>query len=293
MNIHYRYLVSFLAIGAIFCSSFSSMAQDGATLFKQNCSACHKLGTRLVGPDLIGITEKRQEEWLIKFIKSSQAMIKAGDADAVAIYEEYGQMVMNDQNLSDDEVKAILAYIKSESPSASTGDVAEEKVEVEIVPIEYSEEDIKNGLKLYSGQKAFKAKGPSCLSCHNVTNEKLISGGLLAKDLTNVYARMGDAGLAGIIGNPPFPAMATSYEGKELDSTEVAQLIAFLKHADEVSETQEMQIEKSGSSILLLGGGGGLILLFILIGLHWNRRLRKSVKHDIFKRQIKGSDSII
>lgn len=291
MKIHYKHLVSLITVGAFYCSSFSVIAQDGATLFKQNCAACHKLGMRLVGPDLIGVTEKRQEDWLLQFIKSSQTMIKSGDADAVAIYEEYGQMVMNDQNLSDDEIKAVLAYIKEESPSdEATNKVEEEVEEVEIIPIEYSEADIEYGMQLFTGEKSFSAKGASCISCHNISNDELISGGLLAKDLTNVYARMGDAGLAGILGAPPFPAMATAYEGSELDSTEIAQLTAFLKYADEVSEKQE---EKSGASIFILGGGSGLILLFILIALHWSRRLRNTVKHDIYKRQIKGSDSII
>ncbi len=291
MKIHFKHFVSFFFAGTIFCLPFGSVAQDGATLFKQNCAACHKLGTRLVGPNLIGVTERRDEDWLLRFIKSSQTMIQEGDADAVAIYEEFGQMVMNDQNLSDDEIRAILAYITEESPSnsLSTENKVEEIEEV-VVPIEYTAEDIKNGLLLFNGQKSFNAKGPSCISCHNINNAELIAGGLLAKDLTNVHARMGDAGLAGILGAPPFPAMATAYNGRELDSTEIAQLTAFLKYADEVSEEQ---VEKSGFSLFFIGGGGGLILLFLLIALHWNRRLRKTVKHDIYKRQIKGSDSII
>jgi hypothetical protein len=39
-----------------------------------------------MGPDLIGINQKRSEEWLISFIKSSQTMIKSGDADAVSFF---------------------------------------------------------------------------------------------------------------------------------------------------------------------------------------------------------------
>ena len=70
--------------------SFSSFlfanGQDGEAIYKQNCSACHKLGQRLMGPDLIGINQKRSEEWLISFIKSSQTMIKSGDADAVSFF---------------------------------------------------------------------------------------------------------------------------------------------------------------------------------------------------------------
>jgi len=291
MKIHHKHFVLSLLTGTLYCSPLSSIAQDGATLFKQNCAACHKLGTRLVGPDLIGVNEKREEDWLLKFIKSSQTMIKAGDPDAVAIYEEFGGMVMNDQNLSNDQIKAVLAYIKEESVTADDSKSGNNnEIDEEVVPIEYSSEDVEHGLRLFNGQKSFSAKGPACISCHNVNNAELIAGGLLAKDLTNVYARMGDAGLAGIISAPPFPAMATAYNGKELDSTEVTQLTAFLKYADEISEDED---ERSAVSYFLIGGGGGLIVLLIFIGLLWRKRLRKTVKHDIYKRQIKGSDSII
>ena len=113
----------------------------------------------------------------------------------------------------------------------------------------------------------------------------MVSGGLLAKDLTNVFERMGDAGLTGILGAPPFPAMAVAYKNNELDSVEIVQLTAFLKHAANVSNNQEV---KSGVDIFIVGGGGGLIFLFLLITLYWKNRLKHSVKHDIYKRQIKS-----
>ena len=69
-----------------FTSFLLANGQDGEAIYKQNCSACHKLGQRLIGPDLIGINQKRSEEWLISFIKSSQTMIKSGDADAVSFF---------------------------------------------------------------------------------------------------------------------------------------------------------------------------------------------------------------
>ncbi len=278
-----------LLIGIIFCNSFITLCQDGKSLLKQNCSVCHKLGTRVVGPDLVGINEKRSEEWLLKFIKSSQTLIKSGDADAVAIFEEYNQMVMIDQPLlNDDQIKTILLYIKEESQGkdAQAGDFDI----VEVVPIEYSENDIEVGKQLFSGKQRFINGGPSCITCHNVNNNNLISGGLLAKDLTNVYSRMGDAGLTGIIGTPPFPAMAASYKNNALDSTDVAQLTAFLKYADQVSSDQKI---KTGGGLFIIGGGGGLIFFLLFIAMNWKNRLKRSVKHNIFKRQIKGSDSII
>ena len=290
MKTCYKQLVTLIILLSFL--SINSKGQDGAAIFKQNCTACHKLGQKLIGPNLLGVTDKRSEEWLISFIRSSQTMIKSGDADAVAIFEEFNQLQMIDQPLlTDDEIKSILAYIKQETPSQDAMAANDTStVIVEIVPIVYTEEDVHAGLQLFSGRSSLENGGTSCISCHNINNNQLVPGGLLAKDLTNVYARMGDAGLTGILGAPPFPAMATSYKDNTLDSAEIVQLTAFLKHADSVSADQEI---KSAANIFGFGGLGGLILLFLLIAVIWNKRLKASVKDDIYKRTIKGTDSII
>ena len=271
-----------LLLGLMFSSFLLAKGQDGEAIYKQNCTACHKFGQKLIGPDLTGVNEKRSEEWLISFIKSSQSMIKSGDPEAVAIYEEFNQMMMNDQtHLSDGDIKAVLAYIKSQSAGEKTGSSETTEEVVEAVPIEYTQEDIDRGLLLFSGKERLANGGVACISCHNVTNDDLISGGLLAKDLTKAYSRMGDAGLSGIISSSPFPAMATAYNNNPIDSTEVIQLTAFLMHADNVSAEQKTN---TGNSLFILGGGGGIIILFLLIGLIWKNRIRKSVKEDIYNR---------
>lgn len=100
--------------------SMGSVAQpDGKTLFKQNCAACHAVTSqKLVGPGLQGINERRKEDWLLKWIRDSQAFIKSGDAEAKAVYEKYDKQVMNPINLSDDEIRAVLAYIKTPDTGA-------------------------------------------------------------------------------------------------------------------------------------------------------------------------------
>ena len=271
--------VFWLVFGLSFCLCFNSKGQDGEAIFKQNCIACHILGQKLIGPDLIGVNDKRSEDWLISFIKSSQSMIKSGDPQALAIYEEFNQLMMNDQaHLSNEDIKAVLHYIAKQE---TTDDPIENIVEQEFVPIEFSSEDVANGQSLFSGKKPFKNGGPSCISCHNVTNNNLISGGRIAKDLTNAYSRMGHAGITSIITASPFPAMSTAYSDSPLDSSEVSQLSGFLKHADNVSAEQKIN---SGANYFVLGGGGGVIILFLLIGLLWKERLRQSVKEDIYKR---------
>ena len=131
-------------------------------------------------------------------------MIKSGDADAVAICEEYNQMMMNDQtHLSDDDIRAVLTYIGSQSNSQGAESKVTDEV-VEDVIIEYTQEDIEQGKLLFSGKTSFANGGASCISCHNVTNDELISGGLLVKGLTKAYTRMGDAVLSSIISSSPF-----------------------------------------------------------------------------------------
>ncbi|MDX5421261.1 MAG: c-type cytochrome [Hymenobacteraceae bacterium] len=92
----------------------------GAALFKNNCVVCHSAGSEvIVGPGLKGITDRRSESWLIKWIKNSQALIQAGDPDAVAVYNEYNKQAMPSFAFSDDEVRSILAYIDSQADVAA------------------------------------------------------------------------------------------------------------------------------------------------------------------------------
>ena len=89
--------VSIAGLVLIACAGFLDdvWAQQAGEQAFQICAACHTIGGgRLIGPDLAGIHDKRSQEWLQAFIKSSQSMIKSGDAEAVAIFEEYNGMLM-------------------------------------------------------------------------------------------------------------------------------------------------------------------------------------------------------
>jgi mono/diheme cytochrome c family protein len=95
--------------------SASTFAQpDGAKIFKQNCTACHVIGeTKLIGPGLKGVTEKRNKEWLKKWINNSSELIASGDADAVAIFEEYNKVAMTNFYFSDEDFEALYGYLKN------------------------------------------------------------------------------------------------------------------------------------------------------------------------------------
>lgn len=93
-------------------------AQDGAALFKANCAQCHAMNDVVIGPALKDVAKKHDEAWLIKWIKNSQELVKAGDPAAVKLFADWKKVVMPKQNVNDAEVKAILAYIADESKKA-------------------------------------------------------------------------------------------------------------------------------------------------------------------------------
>ncbi|MBK7964697.1 MAG: c-type cytochrome [Bacteroidetes bacterium] len=120
-----RYVYRILTFNALVLSLIvifqtKAMAQpNGEALFKANCTACHVVGEDVVvGPGLKNVHTKYKEDWLIKWIKNSQAMVKAGDPQAVKVYEQFNKVAMTSFNLSDDEIKSIIGYIKAESEAA-------------------------------------------------------------------------------------------------------------------------------------------------------------------------------
>lgn len=96
--------------------------EQGEKLFKTYCTACHHLEMRLVGPPLKGVNERHSEEWLYSFIKSSQTMIQEGDSAAVALFNTYNKVPMPDHEMTNDEIKNILAYIGNADKPAASGD---------------------------------------------------------------------------------------------------------------------------------------------------------------------------
>lgn len=104
---------------SVLCICNASAQQDieaGKQLFNNRCASCHAVGKRLVGPDLQHISERRESDWLYKFITNSQSLIAANDKDAVAIFEEYNKIVMPTHlDLKTDDIQNILAYIEEQS----------------------------------------------------------------------------------------------------------------------------------------------------------------------------------
>ena len=114
LNLHRLRRNNLLSLIILFCAISFGQETDpmaGKKLFNANCAACHKLNKKAVGPALKGVTAKYDKEWLYSWIKNSSAMIKSGDAQAIAIWEEYNKSVMNNfPQLSNQDIDNILAY---------------------------------------------------------------------------------------------------------------------------------------------------------------------------------------
>lgn len=94
---------------------------EGEKLFNANCTSCHAINDKVVGPALKDVDKRQSEAWLIKWIQNSSAVIKSGDAYANKLYNEYNQSAMTAfPQLKDDQVKSILAYIKTGGAAAAT-----------------------------------------------------------------------------------------------------------------------------------------------------------------------------
>ncbi len=117
----------FLVFALILSFGTTTKAADlteGEAIWKQNCTACHQIKGVLIGPGLGDIHLRRDEAWLIPWIKNSQAVIKSGDKYAVELYAKYNKVAMPSYSLSDDQIKNTLAYIRAEYdkvPAATAG----------------------------------------------------------------------------------------------------------------------------------------------------------------------------
>lgn len=92
-----------------------ALAAQGAELFKsRGCVACHTFGGgRLVGPDLMGLTDRRTFEWTYAMITSPDSML-ANDETARALLAEY-YTPMPDQNVQPDEAMALYEHIRNKN----------------------------------------------------------------------------------------------------------------------------------------------------------------------------------
>lgn len=89
-------------------------ANKGKELFQnKGCIACHTIGKgKITGPDLLGVTERREEQWLKQWLKNPDEMILT-DPIAKDMLKEYF-VPMPNQGLSDEDIEVFVNYFKYE-----------------------------------------------------------------------------------------------------------------------------------------------------------------------------------
>lgn len=101
-----------IAIPAVSYSSAAADVDKGKELFSaKGCAGCHKIGGgKLVGPDLKGVTARRNPRWIARMILHPEVMVKEDDTAKDLLKTHFTPMP--NQNVSPaSELPAILAYL--------------------------------------------------------------------------------------------------------------------------------------------------------------------------------------
>ena len=236
----------------------STLADNGQTTFEQKCQGCHSIGGgQLVGPDLDGVTSRRDRDWLISFITSPDQLISQGDPLATELVQKYG-MPMPNLGISEPEAAEVLAYIEVQSGSQPASSQAKEQP----VLLASATGDAAKGRDIFTGSMPLENGGAACMSCHNIDGIAALGGGAVAKDLTQAYSNLGEAGLTSILKTTPFPLMKAIYEARPLEDDEVANLVVFMRETKDIN--QPPTTSTSALIFVLLSAVGFLIIAGVL-----------------------------
>ena len=239
--------------------SQNQTAAEGQTIFNQKCAACHTIGGgKLVGPDLQGVTQRRDMDWLQRMISSPDQLIADKDPILMPLLAEYNNLPMPNLGLTQSEVQLVLAYLENPDSGGQAQPIAS--------PTGGSEQA---GSQYFSGALPLTNGGPNCIACHATADLPALGGGSLGPDLTQIAQRLGDPGLASALQSLPFPTMQGVYANRMLTPTEQADLYAYFQSVNSLTPSGPDR------QLLYWGlGSAGAIVLFGLLGFYWPRQRR-------------------
>jgi cytochrome c1 len=95
-------------------------AETGQQIYQSRCTACHTIGKgKLIGPDLAGVTLRREEGWLKRQIKEPDRLLAENDPIATQLLQESNNVPMVPLGLEDAQVEAVIAYLQSTEQQAN------------------------------------------------------------------------------------------------------------------------------------------------------------------------------
>jgi mono/diheme cytochrome c family protein len=240
-------------------------ADQGQQIFQQKCASCHTVGGGiLVGPDLQGVTGKRERVWLQEFILDPNSKFDSGDPIALQLLQEFNNIRMPNMALTAVDVESVLLFLESSSgtglptalPAAGVGGAAA-------------------GQHLFMGQTQLANGGTACNACHSISGSGFLDGGTLGPDLTQVYTRYGEPGLLAAISAINFPTMLGIFGTKPLTPQEAADLVAYFK------QTNAQPAPVGNKTGLYLAIAVGLaVVLFVILLIFWPRQ-RQSISEKL------------
>lgn len=88
--------------------------EQGQVLFRNRCATCHTIGKGdLIGPDLLGVTARRERAWLIRFIAAPDKMRASKDPIAIELFAKYNKVLMPNLNLTRTELANLISYLEA------------------------------------------------------------------------------------------------------------------------------------------------------------------------------------
>jgi protein SCO1 len=97
--------------------------QPGQVLFKKMCAPCHTIGGGdHVGPDLLGVADRRDRAWLSDFIINPAKVLARKDPDALALAARFPGVHMPFIGLGPTDADDVISYLRDQTSrlSAST-----------------------------------------------------------------------------------------------------------------------------------------------------------------------------
>jgi mono/diheme cytochrome c family protein len=196
----------------------------GKTIFADKCASCHTVGGGdLVGPDLAGVTARRDAKWLDRFIRQPDVLIREKDPIATDLLVKYSGIAMPNLGIGENEATALSAFFaangRGKAQAAQSGAATSRQLKG----------NVSAGIALFEGSTPFQNHGTQCFACHNLAAISIPGGGSLGPDLTGAAEKYSGArGLIGVLASIPFPTMVPVYRDHPLLPEEQADLAAYL-----------------------------------------------------------------
>jgi len=98
--------------GASYAEARPLTLDTGEYFFQSQCSVCHTIGQgEKIGPDLLGVTTRRDRAWLARYLARPDRLLSEGDPTATALFQKYKNVRMPNLRLGSDEIDAVLSYL--------------------------------------------------------------------------------------------------------------------------------------------------------------------------------------